>query len=252
VTVRKLSGPEAVISGGAASPGSADSLFDCRVSGDLAELIAASPARVGDSLVADPRILTSELIISGLAQKTVRTAEITPYGGKAMAQPGFLLPKEVGTSKMLIPRIGLSGNGAAGRRVNGQEAHPNGIPSVAAPKVARVAQAVAERIPLERRRLPMPAPGSLEWQAAYLQERQLLAHTAGAGVSFTDIELVGVYRNVPITAARRLEIEKDTNALLLYLRPQVALSSDAGQKPVVSIAIGRVRSDGRLVRAVIR
>lgn len=251
VVVKKVAGPEAILAGGSASAASSDPLFHCPISANVAEFIAATPARVGDSLVAHPNVLTSELIVAGEAEKTVRTAAVAPYGGRAMAQPGFLLPKGVETSHLPIGRVALSA-GAARKRIAGQEAPPNGVPPIAPTRAARVPQAIAERIPLDRRRLPMPPPNSLEWQAAFLQERQLLAHTAGAGVSFTDIDLVGVYRNVPITAARRLEIEKDTNALLLYLRPQYTLGIDPGQKPVVSIAIGRVKSDGRLVRAVIR
>lgn len=230
VAIGLLDPPRSIIAGGALrGDRDARSLFYCRVSSNSAVVGLAESSRIEPSIIVPARVHMAE---GAVATPHVKLAVARPSGGQARQ----------------IAALGLQKKAKIGRRLTAK----NGLPTVRQPRVARVPASMAERVPLDRQRLPMPPRDSLEWQGAYLQERQLLAHAAGAGVPFTDIDLVGVYRKVPITAARRLEVEKGTNSLLLYLRPQVASRADPAQKPIVSIAIGRVKTDGRLVRAVIK
>ena len=237
---------DTVVAGGALSDQDPDSLFYCRISANSAAFRLAQSARLGSGLVQNPIVRRPSSAVPAPDIKTVRAAGLTP--GTALEV--FARPMLPGSAPIHTLPIGPVAAPAPTPRRHGFQ--KNGLPGALSARVLRVPPALVERIPLDRARLPMPSRDSLEWQAAYLQERQLLAHSAGPGISFTEIDLVGIYRAVPITAARRLEVEKGTNSLLLYLRPQVATGSDITPKTVVTIAIGRVKSDGRLVRSVIK
>lgn len=247
VTVALMAPAAAVVVGGALCDRDADSLFYCRISANSAFVGLAQSAGLRPVLVQRPGVQGHTLVTPKPAVNAVDTG-----GRLGRIRPAvFTRPMAARDAAVVhaTPTRIADKSMVSGRAAGLLE---NGLPGTRGSRVLRVPPALVERIPLDRQALPMPSRDSLEWQAAYLQERQLLAHAAGAGVSFSEIDLVGIYRAVPITAARRLEVEKGTNSLLLYLRPQVACGTDSSQKTVVSIAIGRVRGDGRLVRSVIR
>lgn len=236
----------AVIAGGAVGGHDAGSLFYCRVSANGAVVPLAESAQLRPVLVQQPAVYLPSIAHPAPLVSAVQAGERLGSASLGVIAHPLVRSKAVVHA---VPTQLVREPGPAARRNAWQK---SGLPGFSAGRVQRVPPALVERIPMDRQRLPMPSRDSLEWQAAYLQERQLLAHAAGPGVSFSEIDLVGIYRAVPITAARRLEVERGTNSLLLYLRPQMASGSDSTPKTVVSIAIGRVRSDGRLVRSVIR
>ena len=122
----------------------------------------------------------------------------------------------------------------------------------ASPAVRAVPNRIVAEVALERRSTALPSMETPSGRAAHLMTRQLLARAAGAGVGEDDIVLVGIYRRVPLGAAAMLAIDDRTNALRLYLRPDAARMVQSGQRQLVSLVFGRVRSDGRLVRAMVQ
>lgn len=110
-----------------------------------------------------------------------------------------------------------------------------------------VPTSIALQAPMERRRLPMPSRGSARDGFVYQEEHKALA--SANGLAQEDIRLVGVYLNVPLGAASQMEFDETTGSLLLALRENASEQIGRMQRPVVTLALGKVIATGKVVRA---
>lgn len=115
------------------------------------------------------------------------------------------------------------------------------------PRILPGPSGLMARITMRRRREPMAASGLLPVPPGYERDRALLAEASGAPEE--DIKLVGVYCNVPITSASRLEFDAASGSLLLNIREGAAEAIRSSKRPVVTLIVGQVVSTGRIVRA---
>ncbi len=102
------------------------------------------------------------------------------------------------------------------------------------------------RVPLVCRRLS--APSGVSAAEAFAPERRLLA--SAAGVTETDVALIGVFPHVPIGATHRLSLGPDGTTLQILIRPEAARSGARGAP--VTVVLGRQRSTGKMLQAVRR
>lgn len=108
------------------------------------------------------------------------------------------------------------------------------------PQPAHSALAVCARIPWERARLPESPENAFE------PERARLA--AAAQVPLDDVLLTGVFPRIPISAIRSLALGEGGAVLQFWFKPE-ALGGPPPRR--VTLLLGRLRSTGALVRAVL-
>jgi hypothetical protein len=97
----------------------------------------------------------------------------------------------------------------------------------------------------------MPSPGSLAEIAAWPLEKQLLAEMAGADVSPADIQVIGVFKRIPIGVASVIEIGPGPGNLSIFLRPTTTKVVQSAVRKTFTIAFGLVKGHNRVVRAVV-
>jgi hypothetical protein len=97
-------------------------------------------------------------------------------------------------------------------------------------------------------RVPMVCRSAIERRGpgANLREREKLA--AASKSALENIVLIGLFRNVPVTAVSRLSVEEGAAELSIWLRPEAA---DAVTPPkLVSLLIGRDKNTGKMIQTV--
>lgn len=106
--------------------------------------------------------------------------------------------------------------------------------------IARNSLPKAYRVPLVRR-------SSIERRGPGLNTRERERLAAAGKTSLEKIVLIGLFRNVPVTAVSRLSVEEDTATLSIWLRPEAAA---AAPPKLVSLLIGRDTGTGKMIQTV--
>jgi hypothetical protein len=96
--------------------------------------------------------------------------------------------------------------------------------------------------------IPMVRRSSIErrGQALNLKERERLAQVSNS--SLENVALIGLFRNVPVTAVSRLSVEEEAAELLIWLKPEAVKS--AGPLKMVNLLIGRDTVSGKMIQTV--
>lgn len=167
---------------------------------------------------------------------TVWPLPLTLTGGEA-----YRLPIQFGDVTLRFAPLTLAGGGtpeAAARR-----GRSSGVPPVRVPETKSYL-AVLTRVPMTRRRA-VPLPG-VDPQVAFAAERHHLAASCGAPVD--DVLLLAAFPRVPLALVQQMAIGGDGETLRLWLRPQGL--GGKGRAATVTVVLGRRRSTGELIRAV--
>lgn len=149
-------------------------------------------------------------------------------------------------SVVASPVLTLSGGAARALPVAVLRAPVVGALSVIGPPLppARSALDVCTRIPWERARLS--APPGVPSEDAFEPARARLA--AAAQVPLDDVLLTGVFPRIPISAIRSLALGEGGAVLQFWFKPE-ALGGPPPRR--VTLLLGRLRSTGALIRAVL-
>ena len=118
-------------------------------------------------------------------------------------------------------------------------------------KVRDVPASIQVETPLIRVRESPPGSDLLSNVTAWMPEKKLLAGVVGGETTSADIQIIGVFRRVPIRSVVRIEIGPGPGNLSLYLRPKCGNMVQSANRPMFSIAFGRVRGKKEVVRALI-
>jgi hypothetical protein len=106
-------------------------------------------------------------------------------------------------------------------------------------------------VPLVRRREQNPSAGSAAERTFWLKEKQLLAAVVGNNVGAQDIQIISVFRRVPLAAVARIEMGREERNLCMYLRPSSGNMVQSGSRRTYTIAFGRVCGQAQIVRVLV-
>ncbi len=113
----------------------------------------------------------------------------------------------------------------------------------------RVTADLQTRVPLVRSSEQLSGPRCSVGPAALKTAVSLLA--AAGGAKDADVEILGYFNRVPILSAGRIELDKGSGCLNVFLRPLGANMVQSDDRAVFSIAFGRVLGSAGIVRVLI-
>ena len=118
---------------------------------------------------------------------------------------------------------------------------PLRLPRPADPRIRWGGDSVLRRMPVTRRSKEAGMAASLT------AERRRLAETAH--LETTEVELLGVYPDVPILAVERIVVEDEGRQLRLWLKPEVLRGRSAPHR--ITLLVGRQISTGKMLQAAL-
>jgi hypothetical protein len=110
---------------------------------------------------------------------------------------------------------------------------------------------IESKIPLIKSREPGPARDALAHHVTWIEEKKLLAAAACGDFTEQDVQILGIYRHVPLSSAARIEMGPGPGKLSLYFRPIKGNMVQSSNRPIYSIAFGRVRGRQDVLRVLI-
>jgi hypothetical protein len=118
-------------------------------------------------------------------------------------------------------------------------------------KAPLVPESIEARIPVIRMRAHGPTLNDPLELFAWAAEKKLLAAAVGNGTTESDIQIIGVFRKVPVNNISRIEIGQGAGNLCIFLRPKCGNVVQSCNRPMFSIAFGRVRGKNEVVRVLV-
>ncbi len=221
-----------------AGGGNLDAAFlPCVVSGSIVPCLP--PERVHAEIV---RVRMPETQARDIGAGTFGAAVVLPLAVSLPGGQAFGLPIALSAPTGHAVSVAPTGGEAAAAKRGGR----GGVPAFRAPQMASSLARIT-RVPLLRRRAVLPANADIE--ECFAAERRALASACGATES--EVKLLASFPHIPLVLVQQMAVTPDGEALRLWLRPE-ALASGAGWTAArVSIVLGRRRSTGETIRAVL-
>jgi hypothetical protein len=96
--------------------------------------------------------------------------------------------------------------------------------------------------------VPLVRKSSIERRGPGLNMREREKLAAASKIALENVVLIGIFRNVPVTAVSRLSVEEDAAQLSIWLKPEAAALSTPPK--LMSLLIGRDTTSGKMIQTV--